>query len=489
MDKISFLDTTFRDGDQSLWGYKMTTGMIIPVLAQIDRAGFEAVEVDGAVTWRTRVRQQREEPWERIRLFARTLKRTRISQLCGASTGQFSVAPLAFAKLRVERYAANGIHRVQITGFMNDMDFRVPELVRFARNAGLQVIIGLIYSLSPKHTDEYYARKTRESLQLKPDRFYLKDPGGLLTPERTRTIIPAMQANSGGLPVELHSHCTTGLAPICYLEAIKLGVRTLHTGIPPLANGPAQPSVLNVARNAALLGYASEIQEAAIKGVSDHFRYIARGQGFPLGAPLEYDEGQYIHQVPGGVISNLKRQLAEMKIAHVLPAVIEESVQVRRDLGYPIMVTPFSQHVVTQATINVMLGVRYQEVTDELIQYCLGYWGKEAASSVDAGIRDRILDRPRARELAAKELYEPSIEEIRQKLGGPGTPDDELVARFIIGGEEELKAMRPAPPIRASPTLRTPLAFLISELAMRNRFHYIKVQKGNVSVNFQKAAS
>ncbi len=487
MNDISFIDTTVRDGNQSLWGNRMTTGMILPVAAQLDRAGFRAIEVEGLTPWKMRVRQQREEPWERIRLLSKLITRTPLSQLCGAASGTFQVAPMAFARLRLERFAANGIKRVQVTGFLNDMAFKVPEIVTFARNVGLEVVVGLIFTVSPRHGDDYYARKTRQALQLKPDRLYLKDPGGLLTPERTKTIIPAMQKNSGGLPLELHSHCTTGLAPLCYLEAIKLGITTLHTGIPPLANGPAQPSVLNIARNARLLGYNPLLDEEAIRPVSDHFRFIAEREGLPSGAPLEYDYGQYLHQVPGGVISNLERQLAEMKMGDRLGAVLDETIEVRRDLGYPIMVTPFSQHVVTQATINVMLGERYREVTDELIQYCLGFWGEEASSGVVAVVKVKILDRPRAEELARQEHYEPSVEEIRQKLGGTGVSDDELVVRFVMGGEEELKALRPAPPIREYPTARTPLASLIQDIMKRKNWHDVNIAGKNFALALKKA--
>jgi hypothetical protein len=137
----------------------------------------------------------------------------------------------------------------------NDMGNRMPEMTGFMRRSGIQSVIALVYSISPKHTDAYYARKAREAARLRPDVIYLKDPAGLLTPERTRTIVPGILAGAGKVPVEIHSHCTTGLAPLCYLEAIKLGIRVVHTGIPPLANGAAQPSVFNVAKNARALGF------------------------------------------------------------------------------------------------------------------------------------------------------------------------------------------------------------------------------------------
>ncbi len=486
MNDIAFVDTTIRDGDQSLWGFRMTTGMILPVASSFEEAGFEAIEAESWSTFKIRVRQLHEEPWDRLRLLKKRITRTPFSMVGGINIGGFNRVPFAIRKLCYETIAAKGVNRVQMIGFLNDLSFLVPEMVQIARGVGLQVVLGLVYTTSPKHTDEYYAQKTRDAVKLKPDRVYLKDPGGLLTPERTRTIIPAVQQNSGGLPVELHSHCTTGLAPLCYLEAIKLGIKTLHTGIAPLANGAAQPSVLNIARNARLLGYYPAVSEKAVKPISDHFLSVARRERLPIGAPLEYDYGQYLHQIPGGVISNLKRQLAEMNKEHLLPAVMEETVQVRKDLGYPIMVTPFSQHVVTQGTINVMLGRRYEQVSDELIQYCLGYWGQEASSGVDVAARDKILDRPRARELAKPEHVELSIKDIRRKLGGPGVSDDELLMRYILGGDEDLKAMRPAPPIREYQTTGNPLMALVSELAARKGLYQIRLEERGLSLVLQR---
>ncbi len=488
MNEISFVDTTIRDGNQSLWAFRMTTGMILPVAAQMDRLGSEAIEADTLTVSKIRVRQQHEEPWDRMRLLAKLVKNTPLTVMAGVGGGTFNVVPLSFARLRLERLAANGIRRVQSTGYLNDLKFRLPDSVRMAREVGLQVVLGLTFTLSPRHTDEYYAQKTREAVELKPDRLYLKDPGGLLTPERTKTIIPAIQKNSQGLPIELHSHCTTGLAPLCYLEAMKLGIKIFHTGIPPLANGAAQPSVLNIARNARLLGFTPRIDEAAVKPISDHFRYIARREGLPAGAPVEYDYEQYLHQVPGGVIANLRRQLTEMKMGHRLAAVLEETIAVRRELGYPIMVTPFSQHVVTQATINVMLGERYKEVTDEVIQYCLGYWGEEASSGVESEVKAKILHRPRAREFAKQDNPEPSLKEIREKLGGPGISDDELVLRYVMGGDEELKAMRPAPPIKEYQTAGRPLMLLIRELIKHKGAGSIDIEKPGCSLSLRRGS-
>ncbi len=489
MDNIKFIDTTLRDGQQSLWGMRMTTGMMLPIMSRIDRIGFEAIEAESGGSWKIRVRQQKEEPWERVRLLAKNITHTPLSIMAGSTTGSFYVSPLAASKLRLERMAANGIKRANLSEPSNDLNFMLPELVECARSMGLMVAIGLIFSVSPKHSDEYYARKAREARGLKPDRIFLKDSGGLLTPERTRTLIPAMQRSISGLTFELHSHCTTGLAPLCYLEAIKLGVSILHTGIPPLANGPAQPSLTNVMRNARLLGYGCGIDEALVKQVSDHFAVVARREDFPIGVPLEYDYAQYLHQVPGGVISNLKRQLGELGLAHRLDEVLKETVEVRRDLGYPIMVTPFSQLVVTQATLNVVLGERYREVPDEVIQYASGYWGEEASSEIDPEVKARILDRPRAKDIARRIGEDLTLRDIREKFGSPGVSDDELLVRFVMGGETELAAIRPAAAVREYQSTRTPLPYLVQQLAKRDDISYVRLEKESFSLILRRTVS
>lgn len=489
MDKVSFVDTTFRDGHASLWAEGMTTGMMLPVAERMDEAGFRSIELIATSHFKKCVRELREDPWERIRLVAQRVTRTPLVIMMGHNITAFDLTPFSLLKLFMERIAAAGITEVQLMDAANDMTFfRVPECVRFAKEAGLKVSMALIYSHSPKHSDAYFAQRTRDAAKLKPDFIYLKDSGGLLTPERTRTVIPAMLANTSGIPFELHSHCTTGLAPLCYLEAVKAGCRTLHTAIPPLANGSGQPSIFNVIRNLRMLGYDSSVNEHMLLPVTQHFTYIAKREGLPIGAPLEYDEYQYIHQVPGGVISNLKHQLAQMRMEDRLDKVLEEIVRVKEELGYPIMVTPFSQFVASQAAINIMTGERYKQVTDEIIMYCLGFWGHEASSEVSPDIADRILGLPRAKELANWEPPQPSVEEVRQKLGGSSVSDDDLILRYIIQEEKEIQAMRAAGPPREYVTSANPLITLIHELLRQEQIGYVHVRKGDVAVTLQKYA-
>lgn len=486
MDEIRFVDTTLRDGQQSLWALNMRAGMMLPIAAQMDRARFEAIELGTPIEIPKCVRELREDPWERNRLIARRITETPLRAIHGTRSG-FELFPHSVHKLWDERVAACGLKQVRISDCWNDpceWKWRVKQ----AREAGLEPVINLIFSVSPKHTDEYYAARARAAAKLDVVGICLKDPGGLLTPERTQTLTPVVLQNTDGVPVELHTHCNTGLGTLCCLEAIKLGIKTINTAIPPLADGSSNPSVYSVARNARSMGYSTSIDERAIKPVADHFTFIAKREGLPVGAPPEYDYYQYIHQVPGGMISNLRHQLRLVGMEDKLEATLEEAARVREELGYPIMVTPLSQFVGSQAAINVIVGERYKQVTDQIIQYGLGLWGKEGAASMDPDVKDRILGRSRAKELGAWEPPQPTLKELRAKFGGPGVSDDELLLRYIAG-KEEVAAMRAAGPPKEYLSARQPLLTLIGELTKLTDCRQIYIRKGDLSLQLEKKGS
>jgi oxaloacetate decarboxylase alpha subunit len=485
MKEVYFVNTTFRDGHMSLWAERMKTGMILPVASLADQAGFVGMELVGSSVFKKCVRDLREDPWERIRLVSQKVKRTPLASMMARSISAFQLTPRSVLKLWVERLAANGIKRLQLMDPANDMTALMPDLLSAARNVGLEVVLAVVYSLSPKHTDEYFARKVRAARALNPDRVYLKDPAGLLTPERIQTLVPVFLQNAGGIPVELHSHCTTGLAPLCYLEAIKLGINTVHTAIPPLANGSSNPSISNMISNVRALGYTPMIDDGVLNPISYHLASIAQREGFAVGAPVEYDCSQFMHQVPGGVISNLKYQLAQLRIEQRLAEVLDEIVQVRADLGYPIMVTPFSQFVASQAAINVMLGSRYREVTDEVIQYALGFWGEEQSASMDHEVKGKILDRPRSREWARWTPPEPTLKEIRERVGAVSVSDDEFLLRCFLR-PDEIESMQAVGPPEDYLTSKHPLITLIQQLTTRTHPKFIRIQKRSFSLTLQQ---
>src|SRR5437764_4639245 len=323
MEEIHFVDTTIRDGHESLWAERMTTGMMLPIAKRHDAGGFLAIELLSGSHIKKAVRELREDPWERIRRVAEEIPNTPLRLIAGR-VNTFGFDPPCMYELFIERMRANGIREARISEPWNDLPgwkFRVGV----ARKFGVDPIVNLIYSVSPVHTDDYYAERCRQAVTLAPFRLCLKDPGGLLTPERTRTLVPVILTNAGGIPVELHSHCTTGLGPSVALEAVRLGIRIVNTGVPPLADGTALPSIFNVAHNLRARGYHPVVDEAVLRPVREHFTIIARREHLPVGAPAEYDETIYRHQVPGGMISNLGHQLGQVGKQAQLQDALEET--------------------------------------------------------------------------------------------------------------------------------------------------------------------
>ena len=494
---VKFLDTTFRDGSQSLWAMGMRHGQIEAVAADMDRCGFEVIEVPGnAIHFKKMIRDLKENPWDTMRMLAANIPNT--PKACmggGLNLNAFgSPTPPALGELFwTHQVEIGALNRVQLTGNTADQMKRVfPSLIPFLKGIGLHCALAISYSISPRHTDELFAEQTRLAVSLNPDSIYLKDQGGLLTVDRIRTLVPIMMDIVGDIPFELHSHCTTGLAPLVYLEAIELGVETLHTGIPPLAEGSAQPSVLNIAANARLRGHNPGVDETLLQDVSERLYAVAREDDMVLGEHLEYDYGQFVHQIPGGVISNLKFQLAEIGLDARMDEVIEETIQIRQDLGYPIMITPFSQYMCTQAALNVSTGERYKVVIDELIRFAQGAFGEDSGAPwMDQNLKDQLLANPRAAELTppASSGEPPTVAEYAESLGLDGATDEELLMHTIMQGDQEINAMNAAGAPKQYLGAAQPLKTLMGELGKHPSVRYVQVQKGADKVVLRNAAT
>ncbi|MGD9116427.1 MAG: biotin carboxyl carrier protein [Dehalococcoidia bacterium] len=450
--EIYFVDVTTRDGNQSLWDATgIKTGMILPIAPVMDKVGFKAIDFAASVSMGVSVRWHKEDPWERIRLCAKAMPNTKLTF---GTTGRrfigFRHMPDSIQALVLKVVKDCGIKRVWILDAAHDTD-HLLRTARMAKEAGIdEVMIALSYSISPVHNDEFYAHKAREvAASPDVDIIYLKDQGGLLTIDRVRTLVPTIQQNIKGLPLEIHSHCNTGMATLCYLEAMKLGIDTFHVAVPPLADGSSLPSALSIMHNARHLGYTVKADEEALKAYSAHFQMIAEKENRAPGAPVEHDVYYYQHQIPGGMLSTLKRQLAEVKMAHRLEEVLGEVVRVRQELGYPIMVTPFSQFVGTQATMNIMSGERYKQVPDGVLQYAAGWFGKPS-TPIDPDVLDKLSSQLRAREFFNKELAQPTVAEIRKQMGiGPEVSDGEFLLRYSMS-DKEVDEMLAAGPMKTT---------------------------------------
>ena len=483
---VSFVDTTLRDGHLSLWASNMRTGMMLPIADRLDRAGFEGIEIMSSAFYKKCVRDLKDDPWERVRLLKKRIRHTPLRSIRSRSMLAFQITPPAIADLWLERLAANGIDELRTSDPSNTPSFW-RQAVASAKRAGLKTILNIIYSISPKHTDEYFVERAREAAKLDVARICFKDPGGLLTPEATRRLVPLILREAKDKTVEFHTHCNTGLGPLCCLEAIQLGISSINTAIPPLADGSSNPSIFNVAMNARALGYRINVDEEALKPVRDHFSAIAKHEHLPVGKPLEYDAFHPLHQVPGGMISNFRFQLGSLGKLDQLPAVLEEVARVRGEFGYPIMVTPYSQFFGVQAAINVMVGQRYKEVTDEVLLYALGFWGEEEAQSIEANLKDRLLSSPRAKELTRVKLPETSHKDFRERFGGAGVNDDDRMLHYFAGADA-VTAMRAAGAPEDYTSASSPLLALIEQLARRKQATRVHIARNGFSLRLERGS-
>jgi len=430
------------------------------------------------------VRELKENPWTWVCEGVKRFRQTRLRNHGGLhGSGAMEKLPHAAMKLLAERLVCYGITLTRTSNCWNDFD-ELRDEVRDLRGIGMDTIVNLIYSVSPRHTDEYYAKKTRDAAAINPYRICFKDVGGLLTPERARTLIPAILRNAGAVPVEYHAHCNNGLATLCYLEAVKHGITALHTAVPPLANGSSQPSIANVARNLRALGYTPVVNDDEVKPVEEHFCAVAKREGLAIGRPLVYDASQYSHQVPGGVISNLRHRRHVIGKEDKLPETLEEAARVRADFGYPIMVTPLSQFVVSQAAINVIVGERYKEVTDQVIQLALGIWGREAPEIMDPEVKDKVLNRRRAKEWQNWTPSDLSLDQVRQKLGVT-VSDEELLLR-VYAGPEAVDALKNTNAPKPQVDGRQTLLQLIEQLSKKKDCHHLYIRKNGLSLTLGK---
>jgi oxaloacetate decarboxylase alpha subunit len=484
--EVKFVDTTVRDGNQSLWALNMTTGMMLAALPDLDEAGFEAMEffVPG-VQVKKMASHLGEDPFQWLKRGTALCKKTPL-RMHGGIRGALNKTPHSVCRLMADIVAAHGIRTTRTSEPWNDFREFGAE-VEDVRDAGMQMVLNVIYSESPKHTDAYYAERVRQAAALKPYRICYKDVGGLLTPERTRQVARIFRDNVGDIPIEFHAHSNNGLAPLNALEAVKEGIQYIHTAVPPLANGTSQPSIFNVAANLRVMGYTPVVDEAPLRSASERLTAIAQQHDLPIGQPLEFDYTQYTHQVPGGMMSNLRYQLHLLGMDDRFQETLEECGRVRAEFGYPIMVTPLSQFVGTQAAFNVIVGERYKEVPDEVIQLALGLWGKEPVTDMDQDVRAKILDRPRAREWARWEQPQPSLAEIRHEYG-ENISDEEIVLRFYAG-DDGLKVMGKASTPEEYLSTRHPVVELVDRLVQRRDLKHIFVQNGELSISLRQATA
>jgi len=463
--KVKLIDVTLRDAHQCLWATRMTTGMMKPIIENLDNAGFEAIDLVGGAVFDVCVRFLREDPWERMRIVSGWVKRTPlIVHHRGQSLFTFKYFADDVVALTAERIRANGITYHTTYDALNDVrNLEVP--IRAAKQAGLYTSSGFVYTVSPVHTDEYYVRKIKEMVKLGADAIWLKDPSGLLTPERAATLVPAAKKACGELPLGVHTHCLSGLAPYVLFRCAQHGADVLHTATSPLANGASHPATESIVNNLRLAGIDVPLDLGNIEEAADKLRYIAWKEGKPTGEIRDYDEFHFHHQVPGGMISNLKAQLAGMSMEHRLNELLSEAARVRHDLGYPILVSPFAQYVATQAFLNITSQNRYDVVADEIRQYVLGFFG-EVPGKIEPNLFDKLSRGKEPVTGRTGSYIEPQIPSARKRRGRSVSDDDLLLSIFY--DDREYNALKAAGPINTDYVIgNSPLGALSKGLSER----------------------
>jgi oxaloacetate decarboxylase alpha subunit len=467
MSTVSLVDVSMRDGNQSLWGATgLATRQMLEIAGALDRVGFRAIDFTSSSHMAVAVRYFQDNPWERIRRVRAAMPRTPLQFITtGLRFIAWEQADPEFMRIVYRRLQANGIRRFILLDPMHDVD-AVIETARIVKQEGeAETMAALTFTLSDVHDDAFYAAFAAK-LATCPDidLFYLKDPSGLMAPERARTLVPAVRAVIGNKRLEVHLHCTIGLGALASLSAVAAGADAVHVGIGPLGNGTSLPEASRMVANLREFGHDVAIDDAALARVSDYWSRLAKAEGLAIGAPQDFDASFLKHQIAGGVMTTMVRQLEEVNQAHRLREVIAETEQVRADLGYPIMVTPFPQMVCSQALFNVIAGKRYAQVSDQVIRYVMGRFGRPTRP-VAPDVESAIRDRPRAREIE-REPAVLSLADMRKRF--PATlAEEEFLLRAVMPGDQ-VDAMLARGPSRARYASQSgAIVALLKQLAAR----------------------
>lgn len=485
MSGLQIVETSLRDGNQSLWAaLGIDTAKTLTIAPVMERVGFKAIDFTTSTHMGVAVRYKKEDPWERIRLMAKAMPRTPLQFL---STGfrfiSWETASPEFMKLAFATLVKNGIRRFALADPMNNAESNVACARMIKEVGGEYIVAALVFTLSPIHDDAHYVACAR-TLAASPDvdAVYIKDPGGLLTPLRARTLVLAIRAVIGDKSLELHSHCTIGLAEHVYMDAPNWGVSALHCASGAASDGISNPPSERVVANLRELGHHVDVDLEALVEVNRYFTRLAEAEGLPAGCPQAFDAAYFHHQLPGGMVGTMRRHLAESRLSHLEDAVTEELDRVRQELGWPIVMTPFSQMLLTQAVMNVTGKERYGVVPDEVIRYALGKFGRPNVP-IAPEVMDRIDALPRTRELR-HEPGMPPLNELRKRIG-PELSDEEFLLRATMPAEQVDSMKAGSPTAKIYDPTRTPVMDLIRQLIARRDIAYVCVEKSGFKLELR----
>lgn len=489
MTDIRLVDVTMRDGNQSLWGATgLNTAHMLQAAALTEACGFRAIDFTSSSHMAVAVRYFQNNPWERLRRMHSAMPTTPLQFITtGLRFIAWQQADPEFMRLVYRALQANGVGRFVLLDPMHEVPAVIEAAKLVKQEGSAEVMAALTFTLSEIHTDQFYAdfaRAVGQSADI--DLFYIKDPAGLLSVDRVRTLAPAVKAVIGNRPLEIHAHTTVGQGMLTSLEAAKLGISAIHVGVGPGGDGSSLPEANRMVANLEEAGFSVGIDKPALRRLTSYWEKLTLAEGLPAGQPQNFDASFLRHQIAGGVMTTIARQLDELGLADRMGAVIEETGQVRADLGYPIMVTPFPQMVMTQALFNVIGERRYAQVSDQVIRYCMGKFGKPT-SPVDKAVLATIMDRPRARELEHEPMF-PALADLRRQFGSH-LPDEEFLLRAVMPGEQ-VDAMLASGPSRATYTPEAaPILSLLRQLAARPQARDIVVERGDFRLALHAGAA
>jgi len=467
MGRVKLTDTVFRDAHQSLLATRMRTRDMLPIAEKMDQVGFFSLETWGGATFDTCIRYLNEDPWERLRALKKAMPNTPMQMLL---RGQNLVGYRHYADDLVDKFvqkaATNGVDIFRIFDAVNDIR-NMERSIKAAKKMEKHVQGGISYTISPVHSNELFAQFAVELAQLGCDSICIKDMAGLITPQNAYDLIRAIKTEVN-LPINLHTHCTSGMAQMSYFHACQAGVDILDVAMSPLSGGSSQPATESLVASLQGTPYDTGLDLALLTEIKRYFEKIMEIYA-PVFNPISarLDTNVLIYQVPGGMLSNLVSQLIEQKALDKYDEVLAEIPKVRKDLGYPPLVTPTSQIVGTQAVLNVITGDRYKMVPKEVKDYVKGLYGKSPAM-IDPKVRLKVLCDEEPITVRPADLLSPEYENARKAVDALKLAKQEedyltyalypqVALKFLQGAavEEQLVKKKPAAttsaPLKAEP--------------------------------------
>ena len=428
--KVQFTETVLRDANQSLVATRLGYDQFEPILETMDKAGFYSVECWGGATFDVCLRYLNEDPWERLRKIRAKMPNTKLQMLLrGQNILGYKHYPDDIVRRFVRAAVKNGIDIVRIFDALNDID-NLKVAIEETVNCGALASGAISYTTSPVHTLDKYVSIVREMARMGVGSICIKDMAGILTPKAAYDLVSAIK-DAVDLPLVVHTHSTTGLAFMTYLKAVEAGADVIDTAISPFSGGTSQPATETLNYSLRELGYDTGLDEAVLYQMADYFKpiraeYLADGTLNPIS--MATDTQCLNYQIPGGMLSNLLSQLKMMNALDKFDEALLETPRVRKDMGYPPLVTPTSQLVGTQAVQNVLAGERYKNVGAEMKAYCRGEYGKTPAP-IDPEVKAKILgDEQPIQGRYAATLPADTFEKAQAQLGADARCEEDVLS-------------------------------------------------------------